>query len=288
MSDIQTIKLSLENYKDLSIQILDGYLSDIKLAKKMAVKENGEDLAKELWCYEKAVAIHLSYRNAFQNMKDRNFYDAWCLLEIANKDLHFLRKHFKEYYEIYGLNYIESTILKYRDIYPYKIFLSRENLNIEKKCNVCGAIINVRKSCGHNIGEIYGGEMCCREITKTKLLGMAFVENPLNVSCVPFPVNSKTGTKEDNYNYSVVAYLTERLGSPYEGWEFEWMTIRHPHEHYKFVGRNQPCPCGSGKKYKKCCLPTEGVLRPHCEFHFSEPKTKELLRIEYSVNYTSD
>lgn len=20
-------------------------------------------------------------------------------------------------------------------------------------------------------------------------------------------------------------------------------------------GRNYPCPCGSGKKYKKCCLP---------------------------------
>jgi uncharacterized protein YecA (UPF0149 family) len=22
----------------------------------------------------------------------------------------------------------------------------------------------------------------------------------------------------------------------------------------KNVGRNDPCPCGSGKKYKKCCL----------------------------------
>jgi tetratricopeptide (TPR) repeat protein len=22
-------------------------------------------------------------------------------------------------------------------------------------------------------------------------------------------------------------------------------------------GRNDPCPCGSGKKYKKCCLPTQ-------------------------------
>jgi len=22
----------------------------------------------------------------------------------------------------------------------------------------------------------------------------------------------------------------------------------------KKVGRNEPCPCGSGKKYKKCCL----------------------------------
>jgi len=31
------------------------------------------------------------------------------------------------------------------------------------------------------------------------------------------------------------------------------------------IGRNDPCPCGSGKKYKKCCLlnklPKKGVLR---------------------------
>ena len=23
------------------------------------------------------------------------------------------------------------------------------------------------------------------------------------------------------------------------------------------LGRNDPCPCGSGKKYKKCCLPKD-------------------------------
>ena len=23
---------------------------------------------------------------------------------------------------------------------------------------------------------------------------------------------------------------------------------------YRDVGRNDPCPCGSGKKFKKCCL----------------------------------
>jgi hypothetical protein len=28
--------------------------------------------------------------------------------------------------------------------------------------------------------------------------------------------------------------------------------VRNPLRH---VGRNDPCPCGSGKKYKKCCLP---------------------------------
>jgi preprotein translocase subunit SecA len=29
----------------------------------------------------------------------------------------------------------------------------------------------------------------------------------------------------------------------------------------KKVGRNDPCPCGSGKKYKKCCLPREEEVR---------------------------
>ena len=24
---------------------------------------------------------------------------------------------------------------------------------------------------------------------------------------------------------------------------------------FRGVGRNDPCPCGSGKKFKKCCLP---------------------------------
>jgi len=28
-------------------------------------------------------------------------------------------------------------------------------------------------------------------------------------------------------------------------------TVRNP---FKGVGRNHPCPCGSGRKFKKCCL----------------------------------
>ena len=29
------------------------------------------------------------------------------------------------------------------------------------------------------------------------------------------------------------------------------------------VGRNDPCGCGSGRKYKKCCLPAETADQPH-------------------------
>jgi uncharacterized protein len=33
-------------------------------------------------------------------------------------------------------------------------------------------------------------------------------------------------------------------------------TVRNPHRN---VGRNDPCPCGSGKKFKKCCLEMAGA-----------------------------
>jgi len=29
------------------------------------------------------------------------------------------------------------------------------------------------------------------------------------------------------------------------------------------IGRNAPCPCGSGKKYKKCCLLQQDVAKRH-------------------------
>ena len=42
-----------------------------------------------------------------------------------------------------------------------------------------------------------------------------------------------------------------------DSWDDEWalptMPITNP---LRAVGRNDPCPCGSGKKFKKCCLAT--------------------------------
>jgi preprotein translocase subunit SecA len=40
-------------------------------------------------------------------------------------------------------------------------------------------------------------------------------------------------------------------------------TVRKQPVRSKKVGRNDPCPCGSGKKYKKCCGATQEVTNPH-------------------------
>ena len=51
------------------------------------------------------------------------------------------------------------------------------------------------------------------------------------------------------------------------------------------IGRNEPCPCGSGKKYKKCCLrkheKIKDLLRGSVEFQ--EPEAEEEGPPEYVV-----
>jgi tetratricopeptide (TPR) repeat protein len=39
------------------------------------------------------------------------------------------------------------------------------------------------------------------------------------------------------------------------------------------TGRNDPCPCGSGKKYKKCCLPKEEAVK--LEAHAKDQAVRE-------------
>ena len=45
------------------------------------------------------------------------------------------------------------------------------------------------------------------------------------------------------------AYLYFRQQGPPDGFT---RALDPPHRSNK-IGRNEPCPCGSGKKYKRCC-----------------------------------
>lgn len=57
-------------------------------------------------------------------------------------------------------------------------------------------------------------------------------------------------------------YISESVRGIHAIWRKEDMQdgmpgippTRPKHKSLTKVGRNQPCPCGSGKKYKKCCL----------------------------------
>jgi len=50
----------------------------------------------------------------------------------------------------------------------------------------------------------------------------------------------------------------ERLGSYVAELRVYWQSKRQVVHTTPKVGRNDPCPCGSGKKHKKCCLAKQG------------------------------
>ncbi|MGC3975386.1 MAG: SEC-C metal-binding domain-containing protein [Nitrospira sp.] len=50
------------------------------------------------------------------------------------------------------------------------------------------------------------------------------------------------------------------------------------------VGRNDPCPCGSGKKYKKCCLPVQASRKPRSEYVYATTKDNNVAELFLSFD----
>jgi len=248
--------------------------------KKREVQRGNELNATEYWCLEQILKIQNHYIDAYKQMKAGKYYKGWCSLERCEIEIFFLSKH-KEIGARFHLSFIENQVMKYQKLFPYKYFFSTEFLQKEIRCSICDKVITPRNKCKHKLGQIYKGELCNRKISGLEILGIALVTNPAHKYAVAF-ARSDSGDENDNYDYSVVGYLIERLISPFDKWDYVTETKRHPHSRYNQLGRNDPCPCGSGKKYKKCCLLQEGVLRPHIEFYFSNPPPKELLHVEYT------
>src|SRR5260370_24714 len=46
------------------------------------------------------------------------------------------------------------------------------------------------------------------------------------------------------------------------------------------IGRNEPCPCGSGKKYKHCCYDKDLVQSGSPESYASDPEWLKIRRTE--------
>jgi hypothetical protein len=240
-------------------------------AKAEAVKRGDQDGAKAIWCLETALRVQNLYLQAFSEIKGHKFYEAWCELERAEIALGSLQRHDITCWAEFRLGFIQKHIERWQSIFPYKMFLSPEFIILKKTCSICGGIVTPRKSCGHVKGQIYDGEECHLLVTPDKWLGVSLVDKPFQKYSVVFLVDPETGKQRDQYNYAAVEYAISALHNPFDGWDVEHTKRIQPHSRFSHVGRNDPCPCGSKKKYKKCCGPAEGVLYPHVQFHFEVP-----------------
>lgn len=261
----------------------DEIKENLTALKRQVVSEGKQEVAKEIWCLEEILNIQKLFISSFEDIRKETFYAAWCGLERCEVKLKHLKRHFSiDKGDTFGLSFIQEKVQLLQGLFPYKMFTSPEFIIQEQECSTCGQKISLRTSCGHIIGEIYDGEPCCRVIKKVKLLALSATKNPRNKYTVMFLVDEKTGEKTDHYDYSLLKGLNLAVQSPFDEWSYYWTKKRHPHSRYKNIGKNDICPCESGRKYKKCCLNEEGVLRPHLEFTLSKKPLNSLPEIVYT------
>lgn len=265
LSVIHLQTFSLEEFESQLKQIKEGYIS-----------QGNEDEAKQLWVYQKIVEIHSLYRNAYNLLKHKEYFKGWCQLERIEIVFESIKRHLDFDKTQYSLWHIEKSVKNLQVLFPYRLFGSSELLKKKKKCSVCDKEISIRKPCGHIVGEIYQGEMCYRIATEVEVLGMALVENPGNKFSVMFPTDESTGEQIDHYNYVAIDYLFALIGSPYEKWELEVSEKEITTEDFNNIGRNDPCTCRSGKKFKYCCRKKIGDKYAHFEFISASPVTSDV------------
>ncbi len=250
---------------------LEAVHEALALLKRDAVAAGDQARAKSMWCLAQALSIQEEYVRAFNHLKAEEFYEAWCALERTELALASLERHDTRSWADFRLDFIQVHSARWQSLFPYKIFMSPEFLHTEEVCSICRRPVVPHAFCGHRVGEIYDGEMCHRIVTKADMLGVGMVENPVQKYSVVFLHDEKTGKQRDHYNYALVKYAINGLRAPFDAWDVERTTRRRPHSRFSDVGRNDPCPCDSGRKYKKCCLREVGVLQPHWQFSFSVP-----------------
>lgn len=235
----------------------DSIKNELKILKKLAVEKQNQEKAKYIWCLEQILEIKTLFIKTFDLMKNNDFENAWYNLDRCDIELSFLRPHFEYANNEYDLVFIENEIIKYQQLFPYEYFFSRETIESDFTCSICGYSMGIRNKCGHKVGEIYDGEMCCRIVNKIKLLGISIVKKP-------FDKYSIIHIKDTEYNYYLLESLMEYLNSPFEEWGYEIELRQWDYKKidmYKNVGRNDMCPCGSDIKFKKCCLKKNNPIK---------------------------
>ncbi|HEX3131679.1 MAG TPA: SEC-C metal-binding domain-containing protein [Thermoanaerobaculia bacterium] len=267
--ELQPLLEVLRDYRSrVDLLIEQSWHDSLSSAKSIYVAEGREDSATAAWCLETIASTQDHFIDAFLQLKCNDFYEAWCLFERVEIALHQLARHYMLPDDEFGLRHMETATAQFQSLYPYRWFASPGMVVRRATCSICGEAFRLTGGCEHELGEIYKGEMCCRVLNDIEALEISIVEKPVQKYSVLF-------SDDISYDYGPVHYVTAGLASPWHEWSVEREELLIAREGFPGTSRNAPCPCGSKRKYKKCC-----VLKPrrkvHYQFSFVHPLPEAL------------
>lgn len=245
--------------------------NEIEKLHQNAISNRLEDEANYFWCLMQIYRIQNGYISAINSLKNKQYEDAWCLFDQADVELSYLEANFDttQNTDKYHMVFIGRMIKEYQKLFPYCYFFSRECVIKAEECSICGKPISLRNPCGHKVGKLYMGKLCLRKVVDMEYKAISIVTDPFDkYTYIKLP--------DQEYEYGMLETLMVEIDNPYDEFHVETVKVLKPK--YRDVSRNAPCPCGSGKKYKKCHLGKKDELMDHYSVHISKPNLRNKSR----------
>jgi hypothetical protein len=244
-------------------------------SKTSAVAKGDQAGAKRIWCLEGILAVQQKYVEAFDDLFNGHFYAGWCAFERVEIEYSFLRRHLPQPHSAYRLDFIVSKTHQWQSLYPYRLFSSMEFIKKARKCMICNQPVSLRKPCGHLIGEIYDGEMCCHEITEIDWTSISLVTNPHHKYTVIF-VQGEDRDSNTTGRFDPLIHVIKRLESPFDEWQAYHGKRAISREEFRGRSRYSLCPCGEMDDFGDCCFDKSQIVVPWVHIEFGEVQNHQI------------
>lgn len=248
----------IEQYlQEKNIQFAGEQIRQIEKKRMEAIQEKDEEAANYYWRLAVIYYVQSGFVSIYQNLKRRAYAEAWEALKQTDLQMMILHQNYafeQDEEDSFHLGFIMDELREYEKLFPYEYFICREKVIKKQRCTICGKEVSLRDDCGHVPGKIYMGEVCVHEPIDFEYLSAKATRDPFDKMEYLEPYQAQ----DMQYNFGMLDGLMASLKSPYEYWEVEVVKEKNPQ--YAKVGRNDKCPCGSGKKFKFCCMNDESKM----------------------------
>lgn len=171
------------------------------------------------------------------------------------------------------LRHIEGQCGELEKLYPYRVFASVGMIIDEAECSICGRPIDSLQ-CEHLRGELYRGRQAYGIVKHIRQLEeVSMVMNPADKRCTVQLLDTAEGFAGVDH---LAKGMRDKILAPLDFDHLELEKIRKPNREITMVGRNDLCPCGSGQKYKRCCIDKNHIEMTHIVI---VPKTIDVVNL---------
>ena len=227
---------------------------------KVESQSSPDDVLNELYVFHKYMEMLSSYTECWERIVKKELASSWNSLQDAIDLLKIVNK-FSSYDTNRGVSFFENQLIELEKLYPYHIFFSIGAIVEGCECSICGKDID-SFDCPHRRGELYRGKMAYGIVRNASLEHVSMVRYPKDKRCV-------VQYDDKGEQFKLVRFLSDLISSdrlqPLDFGELRFSKRKIKNPNFRKIGRNEPCYCGSGKKFKRCCISLEFVDSDHVE-----------------------